>query len=88
MFVETVMLDEDTEYQARLVNAITEQMNSARDSFQAINSTSSAVQVTRAIFGVIQSQHVVSTSQHAQTEQIVKNVTEVFVMSFSACVRF
>ena len=64
-----------------------EWLNSARDSFQAINSTSSAIQVTRAILGV-QSQHVVSTSQHVQTEQVVKNVTEVFVMSFSACVRF
>ena len=59
MFVKTVMLDEDTEYQALLVNATTEQVNSTRDSFQATNSTSSAVQVIRKISNVVQSEHVV-----------------------------
>ena len=82
------MLDEDTECQARLVNAIAEQMNSARNSVRVITSTSSAVQVTRAISGAAQSQHAPSASQCAQTEPIVKNVTGVFAMSFSARARF
>ena len=55
IFVETVMLDEDAEYQARLVNAITEQMNPTRDSVRVMNLTSSAVRVTRSISGIIQS---------------------------------
>ena len=89
MFVEIVMLDEDAEYQARLVNAITEQLNSARDSVRVVDSTSSAVQVTRAISAVVQSQHALSTSQQcAQVEPIVKDVMEVFAMSFSALARF
>ena len=83
MFVETVVLDEDTEYQTRLVNAVTEQMNSARDSVRTIDSTSSAVQVTRAMSAVSQSQNMLSTSQYAQTEPIVKNVMEVCTMPFS-----
>ena len=70
------MLDE---YQTRLpVNAITEQMNSARDSVRVINSTSSAVQVTRALSGVVQSQHLLSTLQCAQTVPIDGGFCHVF----------
>ena len=83
MFVETVVLDEDTEYQTRLVNAITEQMNSTRDSVRTISSTSGTLQVTNAISGVVQSQNALSTSQYAKTDPIVKNVTEVSSVTFS-----
>jgi hypothetical protein len=83
MFVETVVLDEDTEYQTRLVNAVTEQMNSARDSLRKITPSSSAIQVTSTISGVVRSRDALSTSQYAKTEPIVKNVMEVSTASFS-----
>jgi len=84
MFVETVVLDEDSEYQTRLVNAITEQTNSTRDSIQTITSTSSSVQVTRAMSGVANSRDALSTSQYAETEPIVKSVMEVSTTPFTA----
>jgi len=82
IFVETVVLDEDTEYQTRLMNTITEQTNSARDSVQTITPTSSAVQVTRAMSGVVRSRDALSKSQYAETEPIVKSVMEVSAVSF------
>ena len=88
MFVETIVLDEDAEYQTRLVNTITEQTNSARDSVQAITPTSSTVQVNRAISGVARTRDVLSQSQYAENEPIVKTVMEVSVMYIIACVRF
>lgn len=84
MFVETVMLDEDSEYQTRLANAITEQTNSARESIQAITSTSSGVQVTRAMSGVVNSRDALSRSQYAGTEPIVQSVMEVSTRPFTA----
>ena len=88
MFVETIVLDEDAEYQTRLMNTITEQTNSARDSVQTITPTSSAVQVNRVISGVVRSRDVLSQSQYAENEPVVKTVTEVSVVSITACVRF
>jgi len=85
MFVEPVVLGEDAEYQSRLSNAITEQTNLAHDSVQMITPTSSGVQVTRAISGVIKSRDVLSKSQYAETEPIVKSVMEVSVVSSIAC---
>lgn len=85
MFVETIVLDEDAEYQTRLMNTITEQTNSARDSVQTITPTSSAVQVNRVISGVIRSRDVLSQSQYAENEPVVKTVTEVSVVSITAC---
>ena len=82
IFVEAVVLDEDAEYQSRLLSSIAEQTNSARTSLQTITPTSSAVQVTRAISGVVRSQNALSTSQYSQTEPIVRTVTEVSVTSF------
>lgn len=84
MFLETIVLDEDAEYQTRLVNAITEQTNSARDSVRAISPTSGAGQVTRAISGVVHSRVALSASQYAGTEPIVRTVTEVSTISFGA----
>ena len=83
IFVEAVVLDEDAEYQSRLMNSIAEQTNSARNSLQTITPTSSAVQVTRAISDVVQSQNALSTSKYSETEPIVRTVTEVSVTSFS-----
>jgi hypothetical protein len=77
IFVDTIVLDEDAEYRTRLANAITEQTNSARDSVQAIASTSSDVQVAGAISGVVKARDALSKSQYAETEPIVKSVTEV-----------
>lgn len=82
MFVETVVLDEDTEYQTRLVNAVTEQIHSARDSVRMINPTSGAIQVAKTISGVAQSRNALSTSQYANSEPVVKNVMEVSSTSF------
>ena len=76
MFVETVVLNEDTEYQTRLANTVTEQINSARDSVRTMTPTSSAVQVNRAISGVLQSRDTLSKSQYAENEPIVKTVME------------
>lgn len=87
MFVETVVLDEDAEYQTRLLNMITEQTNSARDSVRAITPTSSAVQINRTISGIVQSRNTLSQSQYAENEPIVKTVTEVSVMFTIACVQ-
>ena len=84
MFVETIVLDEDAEYRTRLMNTITEQTNSTHDSLLAITPTSSAVQVNRAISGVFQSRDVLSASQYAENEPIVKTVTEVSVTTFIA----
>ena len=84
MFVETVVLNEDTEYQTHLMNAVTEQINSARDSVRTIDPTSSTVQVNRTISGVVQSRDTLSASQYAETEPIVKNVTEVSTAPFDA----
>jgi hypothetical protein len=84
MFVETVVLNEDTEYQTRLVNTIMEQTNSARDSVQTITSDSTGVQVTRAISGVVKSRDTLSNSQYAETEPVVKSVMEVSTTSFIA----
>ena len=81
IFVETIVLDEDAEYQARLMNTIMEQTSSARDSVQAITPTSSAVQVNKAISGVVRSRDVLSQSRYAENEPIVKTVTEVSVTS-------
>lgn len=83
MFVETIVLDEDTEYQTRLANAITEQMNSARDVVRMIDHNSGAVQLTQAISGVVQSRDTLATSQYSKTEPIVKNVMEVGTTSSS-----
>ena len=77
IFVETVVLDEDPEYQTRLVDTITEQTNSARDSIQTITSASTGIQVTRAISGVTASRDLLSHSQYAETEPVVKSVMEV-----------
>jgi len=88
MFIETVVLDEDAEYQTRLLDTITEQTNLARDSVRAITPTSSAVQVNRTISGIVQSRDMLSQSQYAENEPIVKTVTEVSVMFIIACVRF
>ena len=82
MFVETVVLNEDTEYQTRLVNTVTEQINSARDSVRTITPTSSAVQVNRAISGVLQPRDTLSKSQYAENEPMVKTVIKVSLMSF------
>jgi len=84
MFVETVMLNEDSEYQTRLANTITEQTNSARESIQTITSTSSSLQVTRAMSGVVNSRDALSRSQYAETNPIVKSVMEVGTTSFTA----
>ena len=84
MFVETVVLDEDTEYQTRLINAVTEQIHSARDSVRMIDPTSSVVQVTKTISDVTQSRSALSGSQYANSEPIVKNVMEVST-TFSPC---
>ena len=84
MFVETVMLDEDSEYQTRLANAITEQTNSTREVIQTINSTSSSVQVTRAMSGLVNSRDALSRSQYAETEPIVQSVMEVSTTPFIA----
>jgi hypothetical protein len=86
MFVETVVLDEDAEYQNRLMNMITEQTNSARDSVQGIIPTSSVVQVNRAISGIVRSRDVLSQSQYVENEPIVGTVMEVSIMSIIACV--
>ena len=83
MFVETIVLDEDTEYQTRLANAIAEQMNSARDFVRMIDHTSGAVQLTQAISGVVQSRDTLAMSQYSKTEPIVKNVMEVGTTSSS-----
>jgi hypothetical protein len=83
MFVETIVLDEDAEYQTRLVNAITEQTNSARDSVRTISSTFSAVQVAGVISGVVRSRDALATSEYAETEPIVRKVTEVSAISFN-----
>ena len=88
MFVETVLLNEDAEYQARLVNTITEQTNLARDSVQEITPTSSAVQVTKAISGVVQSRDVLSESRYSETEPLVETVMKVCVISLVVHVRF
>ena len=82
MFVETVMLDEDAEYQGRLMKAIAEQTNSARDSVRTINATSSPVQVTRAMSGVVQSRDALSVSQCAENEPVVRSALEVGVTRF------
>lgn len=87
MFVETVVLDEDAEYQTRLLNTITEQTNSARDSVRAITPTSSTVQINRTISGIVQSQNILSQSQYAENEPIVRTVTEVSVMFIIVCVQ-
>jgi len=84
MFVETVVLDEDSEYQTRLANTITEQTNSTRESIQTITSISSSVQVTRAASGVVNSRDALSRSQYAETEPIVKTVMEVSTTPFTA----
>lgn len=83
MFVETVVLNEDSEYQTRLVNTITEQTNLTRDSVQTITPASSSVQVTRAMSGVVNSRDALSKSQYAETEPIVKSVIEVSTMPFT-----
>ena len=77
MFVETVILNEDTEYQTQLVNTITEQTNSAHDSVRSITTTSSAVQVKMAVSGVARSRGALSESRYAEDEPIVKSVMEV-----------
>ncbi|KAF9648862.1 hypothetical protein BDM02DRAFT_3186733 [Thelephora ganbajun] len=76
MFVDTIVLNEDTEYRTRLMNTITEQTNSACDSIQTITPASSVVQVNRAISGVVQSRDVLSRLQYAETEPIVESVIE------------
>ena len=86
MFVETVVLNEDTEYQTRLVNTITDQINSARDSVRAISPASSAVQVNGMISAVVQSRGVLSESRYAENEPMVKAVMEVSLMPFTTCV--
>ena len=83
MFVEAVVLNEDSEYQARLANTITEQTNLTRDSIQTITPTSSSVQVTSAMSGVVNSRDALSTSQYAETEPIVRSVMEVSTTSFT-----
>lgn len=88
MFVETVVLNEDTEYQTRLANTITEQTSTIRDSVQTITAASSGVQVARAISAVVKSRDALSNSQYAETEPIVKTVTEVRIASFIACTYF
>ena len=82
IFVEAVVLDEDAEYQANLVNAITEQTNSVHDSIRIIDPSSSALQVTRAISSVVQSRDALSTSQYAETEPITRSVMEVCTSVF------
>jgi hypothetical protein len=82
MFVEALVLDEDAEYRTQLANTITDQINSARDAIRTIDPTSSAFQVAGAMSGIVQSRVALSTSQYAETEPIVKSVTEVSVMSF------
>ena len=77
MFVETVILSEDTEYQTRLVTTITEQTNSAHDSVRSISPTSSAVQVKTAVSGVVRSRDALSESQYAENEPIIKTVMQV-----------
>ena len=84
MFVETIMLSEDTEYQTRLLNTITEQTNSARKSVQTITPTSSGIQVAGAISGLVGSRDMLSKSKYVETEPIVKTVVEVSTMSFIA----
>ena len=82
MFVETVILSEDTEYQARLVNAITEQTNSAHDSVRSITPTSSVLQVKMAVSGVVRARGTLSELRYAENEPIVKTVMEVGGVAF------
>ena len=83
MFVEAVVLNEDTEYQSRMVNTITDQISLVRDSVRAISPASSAVQVKGAISTVVQSRGVLSKSQYAENEPMVKAVMEVCLMYFA-----
>ncbi|KAF9786422.1 hypothetical protein BJ322DRAFT_1059510 [Thelephora terrestris] len=73
MFVETIVLDEDAEHQTRLVNAITEQTNLARDSVRTISSTYLQCAQYKSLG---QYQASLATSQYAETEPIVRKVTE------------
>ena len=84
MFVETVVLNEDTDRKTktRLVDTIMEQINSLHGFVRAITPTSNAVQVNRAMLSVVRAQDVISKSQHAKNELMVKAVMDVSLHVF------